>query len=238
MRWADLDSLNHVNNVVYLDYAAESRALLVEDGDLDADLPINKISVDFVRPLLLSTRPVRVTSTFESDQLCQEVGGFGSDATFAYVVTTFGPPTTLERGSSTFEPYALKTRRSDSEAGAQASTTKVFEYFQEARVLLFSALRRDDDGASRFVVGHVDVSYGAPIPWRREPYSIRSWISRIGDASLTIEAEIAYDNLLYAHARSVLVGFDMSTQKSRKLDDREKAVLAGFLAGSGATSSP
>ena len=24
MRWADLDSLNHVNNVVYVDYAAES----------------------------------------------------------------------------------------------------------------------------------------------------------------------------------------------------------------------
>jgi len=229
MRWADLDSLNHVNNVVYLDYAAESRSLLVDDGHLDADLPISRIAVDFVRPLLLSTRPVRVTSVREGDRLLQEIGAEGSDTTFARVATTYGPPATLERGRSTFAPYPLRTRRSDSQHRGHASTTKVFEYFQEARVLLFTALRRDDAGASRFVVGHVDVSYGAPIPWRRDPYPIRSWISRIGDSSLTIDAEIADHDAVYAHATSVLVGFDMATQKSRELEDREKAVLAGFL---------
>ena len=26
MRWADIDQLNHVNNVVYVDYAMEARA--------------------------------------------------------------------------------------------------------------------------------------------------------------------------------------------------------------------
>ena len=45
MRWADLDSLNHVNNVVYLDYAAESRAILVEDGStVEYGQPLFKIA--------------------------------------------------------------------------------------------------------------------------------------------------------------------------------------------------
>ena len=50
MRWADLDQLNHVNNVVYVDYAMEARAQLVDDGHLDAGLPIRHVRVDFMRP--------------------------------------------------------------------------------------------------------------------------------------------------------------------------------------------
>lgn len=228
MRWADLDSLNHVNNVVYLDYAAESRALLVEDGALQGEAPISRMTAEFRRPLLLSRRPVTVASTLDLNTLTQEIRSDASPTVFAHVVTTFGAPSDLERGQSTFEPYALSTRRSDGQAGV-ATATKVFEYFQEARVLLFSELRRDSEGASRFVVGRVDVTYGAPISWRREPYPIRSWINRIGDSSLTVEAEIADNDMVYAHATSVLVGFDMATQRSRKLSDDEKAVLLQFV---------
>jgi len=229
MRWADLDSLNHVNNVVYIDYAAESRALLVDEGVVGSDEQPTRIGIDFLRPLLLSSRPVCVTSRREGDQLVQEISSKGADTIFARIATTFGPLAHLECGQSTFDPYPLRIRRSDIGADGFTTATKMFEYFQEARVLLFTSLRRDDSGASRFVVGRVEVTYGAPITWRREPYSVRTWINRIGESSLTIEADIADDGVVYAHATSVLVGFDMATQRSRKLEDHEKEVLAEFI---------
>lgn len=182
MRWADLDSLNHVNNVVYLDYAAESRAILIEDGVVGADERVQRMAVVEVK-----------------------------------------------RGKATFEPFPLRLRHSDVDASGFASLTKAFEFFQEARIVLFTSIRRDGSGASRFVVGHVDVTFGEPMPWRREPYPVTSWISRIGDSSIHIEAEIAEGDHLYAHARSVLVGFDMVTQASRKLEDQEKELLSEFI---------
>lgn len=229
MRWADLDSLNHVNNVVYVDYAAEARGLLVEDGLLDADERVQRMAVDFLRPLLLSSQPVRVTSSRTDDELVQEITSGDADLVYARVTTTFGPKREVERGAATFEPYPLRIRRSDVDASGTVSLTKAFEYFQEARIVLFTSLRRDGSGASRFVVGHVDVTFGDSITWRREPYPVRSWISRLGDSSVHIEAEITEGDRLYAHARSVLVGFDMAAQTSRKLEPHEKQLLSKFM---------
>lgn len=232
MRWADLDSLNHVNNVVYIDYAAESRAILIEDGVVGTDERVQRIAVDFLRPLLLSRQPVQVTSSREGDELVQEIISGDPDTVYARITTVFGPAVDVERGKATFDPYPLRLRHSDVDATGVASLTKAFEFFQEARIVLFTSIRRDGSGASRFVVGHVDVTFGEPIPWRREPYPVTSWISRIGDSSIHIEAEIAEGDRLYAHARSVLVGFDMTTQASRKLEDHEKKLLSEFIPSS------
>ena len=65
MRWADLDSLNHVNNVVYLAYAQNARAVI--DGLPQG--PIGATTVEFKRPLLLGRRPVVVTTRVEGDQV-------------------------------------------------------------------------------------------------------------------------------------------------------------------------
>lgn len=228
MRWADLDSLKHVNNVVYVDYAAESRAILVEDEVVGENERVQRMAVDFLRPLMLSSRPVRVTSVRAGDELVQEITSGDDPAVYARVTTVFGPPVDLERGVPTFEPYPLRLRRSDADASGRASPTKMFEFFQEARIVLFSSLRGDGSAASRFVVGHVDITYGAPLAWRRAPYPVTSWISRIGDSSLHVEAELSEGGRVYAHAHSVLVGFDMATQSSRKLEPREKQLLAEF----------
>ena len=75
MRWADLDSLNHVNNVVYVDYAMEARGRLVDDGVLGAGQTIRRLRVDFLRPLLLSSKPVLVRSTIDADVLTVSLAG-------------------------------------------------------------------------------------------------------------------------------------------------------------------
>lgn len=227
MRWADLDSLNHVNNVVYLDYAAEARAMLVADGVVGADEPVARIAVDFLQPLLLTTRPVRVVSRHDGDELVQEID---SDGVHARVTSTAGPAPALESHPTPWPSYPLRLRRSDLDESGHASATKLFEFFQEARILLFvSLLREQQDVAGRFVVARVEVTYGEPIAWRRETYPVQSWISRIGSSSITVEAEIVDGETVLARATSVLVGFDLPTQRSRTLSDQERSALEAFI---------
>jgi acyl-CoA thioester hydrolase len=67
MRWADLDLLGHVNNVVYVDYLQEARVDMLRihaPGSRAADLAegvvVVRHSVTYLAPLSLSFRPVRI----------------------------------------------------------------------------------------------------------------------------------------------------------------------------------
>lgn len=224
MRWADLDSLNHVNNVVYLDYAAESRAMLVEDGVL-ADLQVRRVVVEFLRPLLLSRRPVHITSTVSGEDLVQEIRPVPDASPFARVVTTFGTPESMPAEGAYADPLPCRVRRSDLGPDGWVTPVKVFELFQEARIL-FIANRLKAMSAGRFVVGRVDVTYGDGIPWRRDPYEVVSWVSRLGTSSATIEADIIGDRTVHARASAVLIGFDLETQRSRAYSDEEREAFS------------
>lgn len=226
MRWADLDSLNHVNNVVYLDYAAESRALLVDEGVLD-DRPVCRIAIDFLRPLLLSSHPVQVRSTADGTELVQEIRAEGSDVVFARVTTTYGDPAALALPAEAGDPLPTRVRHSDLDLTGAVSTTKMFELFQESRILFLSQ-RLTSMTPGRFVVGHVEVSYAAPLSWRTEPYEARNWVSRVGSSSVTIESQLADGDVALAQCRSVLVGFDLDSQRSRRLSDTEKNEFGGL----------
>src|SRR5690349_16410401 len=86
MRWADLDSLNHVNNVVYLAYAQNARAVI----DALPQGPIGATTVEFKRPLLLGRRPVVVTTRVEGNRVLQAIGLDGTDTVFATVDSELG----------------------------------------------------------------------------------------------------------------------------------------------------
>lgn len=224
MRWADLDSLNHVNNVVYLDYAAESRAMLVEDGVLD-DLPVRRVVVEFLRPLLLSRHPVHVTSAVSGDELVQEIRPVPDAVPFARVVTTFGAREHMPaEGRSYADPLPCRVRRSDLGPDGMVRPVKVFELLQEARIL-FIASRLKGMSAGQFVLGRVDVTYGVGMPWRHEPYEVVMWVSRLGTSSVTLEAEIIGDGTVHARASSVTIGFDLETQRSRPYSDEERVAF-------------
>ncbi|MEO6606650.1 MAG: hypothetical protein ABIN55_13690 [Aeromicrobium sp.] len=230
MRWADLDSLNHVNNVVYLDYAAEARAVLIAEGQL-TDAPPSSMKVEFLRPLLLSQTPVTIVSTIDGDDVLQEICIQKDDgrSMFCRVTTHYATGGALEAVDAELPAGSTRVRRSDLTEAGQVSTTKMFELFQEGRVLfLYGLLEGMSPG--RFVVGTVDVRFGSPLMWRHEPYEHRSWISRIGDSSFTVDAEIAGGDAVFAQATSTLVGFDLPVQRSRKLEPAEVEQLgAGML---------
>ena len=225
MRWADLDSLNHVNNVVYLEYAAESRAMLVADGVLDGG-PVRRTVVEFLRPLLLSRRPVHITSTVDGDGLVQEIRPVPEASPFARVTTTLGEPDRLT-ASSPADTLPCQVRRSDLGPDGLVTGVKVFELFQEARILLVAS-RLKALSAGRFVLGRIDVTYGQGMPWRREPYEVSSWVSRVGTSSAAVESEIIGADAVHARCSAVLVGFDLETQRSRPYTDEEREAFASL----------
>jgi len=226
MRWADLDSLNHVNNVVYLDYAAESRAMLVDEGVLDVR-PVRRIVVEFLHPLLLSRRPVHMTSTVDGDELVQEIRPVPDASPFARVTTTLGEPERMPAAPSHADALPCQVRRSDLGPDGVVTKVKVFELLQEARILLIAS-RLKVLSPGRFVVGRIDVAYGDDIPWRREPYEVASWVSRVGTSSVTIEAELIGTGAVHARASAVLIGFDLETQRSRPYTDEEREAFASL----------
>lgn len=67
VRWSDIDSYDHVNNVRYFDYLQEARILFLTqlvgvEGDYFAHYPVVLVSqtVDYLRPILLRHPPYDV----------------------------------------------------------------------------------------------------------------------------------------------------------------------------------
>ena len=69
LRWADMDSLGHVNNVTYVDYLQESRVDMLRTHapstggeELAEGTVVVRHEVEFVAPLVFRFEPVRIES--------------------------------------------------------------------------------------------------------------------------------------------------------------------------------
>jgi acyl-CoA thioester hydrolase len=69
LRWADMDSLGHVNNVTYVDYLQESRVDMLRVNapaaggeQLAEGVVVVRHEVEFLRPLVFRPEPVRIES--------------------------------------------------------------------------------------------------------------------------------------------------------------------------------
>ncbi|MBX6387269.1 MAG: acyl-CoA thioesterase [Microbispora sp.] len=65
MRFADIDSYGHVNNVRFLDYLEDARVSMLwerprDDAGRRQDLVVARHEIDYRRPLTFRTDPVRV----------------------------------------------------------------------------------------------------------------------------------------------------------------------------------
>ena len=224
MRWADLDQLNHVNNVVYVDYAMEARAQLVDDGHLEADLPIRQVRVEFVRPLLLSSKPVLVRSSVDGDVLTHEIRSPNGSALFSTVVVEHGEPQPADdsRGLA----FEMRVRRSDVGPEGSVALTRLFEILQESRIQTLGRLL-SNHAPGLFVIGRVELDLGEPLHWRRDPYPVQAQIAHVGRSSFRSTTRI--DGGRYGSATATMVGYDMDAQTSRRLNDSEREALTAAL---------
>ncbi len=221
MRWADLDELGHVNNVTYVDYACEARDAHVAAGDL-SEPEVRSATVEFLRPLLLSERPVRVTSRLVDGSLVQEIAPDGASAPFARVTSRAEAAASEPVGEGA--QYALRIRHSDLDPRGVVTLTRMFELAQESRIVALRRLHQEHGAFGRFVVARVDVALNEPVTWRPEPYAARTAVTHVGRKSFTLGTAFEAGRLGHSHA--VLVGFDLGTQQSRVLDDAEREILS------------
>lgn len=230
MRWADLDILNHVTNVVYLDYAAEAQAVLRRDGVLPEAPTVHDITVTYLRPTPLSSRPLLIRSRREEDRLVQEICTTADEepAVHARVVTTYGSPSVPEIPHLDGEPVEARVRISDLDATGAVSLIGQFRVAQEARVLHFGT-RMKRHVLGQFVVGTISLQSVAPLAWRTEPYAAHSWISRVGRSSFTINTLVGDRAAPVFVNRTSLVGFDSQTQTARPFTGDELTLLHEHL---------
>ena len=142
--------------------------------------------------------------------------------------------------------YDCRVRFSDVDVYGHVNNVNYFEYYQEARLSFLTSLGRTpgstsaeaattghggDAFSSGLVAARIDVDYKRPILFRTEPYVVESWVTRVGESSFGLAAEIKDGDQVLSRAEAVLVAFDLVTQSSRPLTATERGRLSGVTEG-------
>lgn len=130
MRWADLDLLGHVNNVVYVDYLQEARVDMLRThgpaahtGELAEGVVVVRHEVQYLAPLEFGFRPVSIESWVTEIRA----------ATFTMAYEIFHPDPEAEggrrvyaRASTVLTPYVFATERPRRLSDVERSTLGEF----------------------------------------------------------------------------------------------------------------
>lgn len=227
MRWSDLDTLRHVNNVVYVEYALEVWPHLRTNGVIPHYDP-NHVRVDYRLPVLKSDRPVHIESTVDGSVLTQEIFAGGAQHSAAIVTSTFDSEREQARIEAKAHNGELMLRYADLDDRRQINMAKHFELFQESRVLFMNTVLRDA-GIKSIVIARADVHVIEPIRWRPTPVETQAWVKRVGGSSFEIRAQICQGDQVAAYADTVMVAFDPQTQKSSTLDEAQRNQLRALM---------
>lgn len=227
-RWADLDALNHVNNVRYAEWAKDALLAAQRDGYLPGGtLWPATVTVTYLSPVLLSPERIWVETSFGDDRVIRQTITEGSGeerVEHATIVTTLVPePEAFARPFESDQVYPVLVRRVETASDGRVDYPRMFEYFQEARIFTWwKAAHKVQAGA--FVIGRVQLVIGVPLQWRAEAYDSHTWLSRLGRASADLVSQIRDGDRVLAQATATLVGFDLQKQTSRPFVAEERAV--------------
>jgi acyl-CoA thioester hydrolase len=140
------------------------------------------------------------------------------------------PGLTLAEPAGERHRYDAVVRFSDVDVYRHVNNVKYFEYYQEARIAMISAMSGLPDegsgtGGLGVVVAQVDVDYRSPIFFREQHYEVETWVSRVGRSSFVIDGRIRDGDQVLSAARVVMVAFDAATQRSRLLTEGQRRRL-------------
>ncbi len=128
--------------------------------------------------------------------------------------------------------YECQVRWSDVDAYGHVNNVKYFEYYQEARIAFLATCGQTllrAEGTEQFVVARLTVDYRRPILFRREPFPIDSWVTRIGTSSYDVQSQIRDCDEVLSRATAVLVAYDLEGSRARPLTDAERTALGAAL---------
>jgi len=118
-------------------------------------------------------------------------------------------------------------RWSDMDAFGHVNNNKFMVLLEEARVaMMFSAA--EDAGIPGFregiVVARHEVDFLLPVVVPAQT-RVELWIDRIGNSSFNFAYEVTANDKLALRAKSVMVPFNVETQRPRRISDTERAFL-------------
>ncbi|MFC4786916.1 acyl-CoA thioesterase [Nocardioides sp. MAHUQ-72] len=189
MRWADLDLLGHVNNVVYVDYLQEARVDMLrthgpaaQTGELAEGVVVVRHEVTYLAPLKFRFRPVKIE--------CWVTEVRAASFTMAYEIFHDDPEDAggrhvYLRATTVLTPYVFSTERPRRLTPVERETLLAFlDPWEKAPRLPLGPARRDEVGHYpvhvRFsdvdVYGHVNnVKYFEYLQEARIVLTARLW---------------------------------------------------------------
>jgi acyl-CoA thioester hydrolase len=136
-----------------------------------------------------------------------------------------------ERGVSRRYVTQVRVRWSDLDAFRHVNNAKTVTLLEEARVdwLFAEAAKHGVERLTQgIVVARLEIDYKRPIGMDL-PVTVSMGLTKIGQASMTVDYIVSVAGTVAATALSVLVPVDPVTFKPRRLDDRERTFLTQYL---------
>jgi acyl-CoA thioester hydrolase len=126
--------------------------------------------------------------------------------------------------------FRCHVRFSDVDVYGHVNNVKYFEYYQEARLAYVTSLRHEQgDDPFEMVLARMEVGYKRPILFRPQPYQIETRVSRVGNSSFGLAAEIRDGETVLSKAQAAMVCFDPQSQTARPLSEVERQLLLAEL---------
>ena len=125
----------------------------------------------------------------------------------------------------------VRVRWSDLDAFRHVNNAKTVTLLEEARVdwLFAEAAKHGVERLTQgIVVARLEIDYKRPIGMDL-PVTVSMGLTKLGQASMTVDYIVSVAGTIAATALSVLVPVDPATFKPRRLDDRERAFLDQYL---------
>ncbi len=219
LRWSDVDAMNHVNNVCFVDYADEARFALIESGVVAQAVQVSAVEVEYVQPEPYGD-PLTVRTTISEDLLVHEMYADGHKCARAF--HHLGGRLTLTPLDSTSVSRQVTTRRSDVGAHEDLRSAVWTELVQESRVAVLSKGGKLVVGP--MVVAHYRLELGDASEvgaW----FKVSGHVAHVGPSSAVLESDVVAGAAVGARAASTIVAFDPASGRSRPWTAPERALL-------------
>ncbi|MBO1741163.1 thioesterase family protein [Leifsonia sp. TF02-11] len=146
----------------------------------------------------------------------------------------------------------IKLRWSDLDAYGHVNNAEMLRLLEEARIEAFWAPDDSGQGSGEAVGGSTavldgrpgadtltliarqEIEYLAPIPYLRQPLDVQLWLGRLGGASLEVNYEVwspdgVEPRTMFSRAATTIVLIDATSQRPRRINDRERAAWTPYL---------
>ena len=132
--------------------------------------------------------------------------------------------------SSNYFHYPIEVRFRDLDALGHVNNAVFLTYLESARVRWCQScnfIQKDIENFS-IIQARTEVDYLLPVKFDTS-IELKLWVSHIGTKSFTVSYLIENDQNQYLKAKTVLVWFDYSTQKSIPIPQNHKTTLQNYF---------